>query len=157
MPEQSVTHIIRLVSCGKCGKVAYDCKGYEASLRIDSMPDGRLHIELPDKFSVGYVPAGGDWWTVLCEECDKETGGNWLQRALTVAAEHMANWVGSCPADPPTDMPPWVGCPARKDPDACHNQVVECWVEYFKSAGRERKSDGATKSVDHAGGVTPER
>lgn len=156
MPKQEVTHIIRLVSCGKCGEIAHDCKGGPASLRIDSMPDGKLSIELPDGHSVGYVPEGGDRWTVLCEECDKATGGNWLQKSLTAAATEIVKYTGTCPADPPMGMPPWAGCPAHKDPkdpNACHNQLTECWKNYFISKGRER-NDGS-KPVDHAGGISP--
>lgn len=155
MPDQEVTHIVRLVSCGKCGKVAYDCKGYEASLRIDSKPDGRLSIEMPGKFSVGYVPKGGDWWTVLCEECEKETGGTWLQKALGAAVAEMVKRTGTCPADMPVGSQSWAGCPAHKDPDGCHNQLSECWTAYFMEKGKER-NDGP-KTADHAGGLSSER
>lgn len=67
--DQEVTHIIRLVSCERCGEVAYDCKGYPASLRIDSKPDGRISMEIPDGFAVQWSTKHDEWYTILCEDC----------------------------------------------------------------------------------------
>ena len=68
---QEVTHIVRVVTCGMCGKIARDDKGYLDSLRIDAKCNGRISMVIPVGFSVRRKTVHDDWYEILCDQCSE--------------------------------------------------------------------------------------
>lgn len=81
---QETTHIVHLVSCERCGKIARDRKGFPAQLRIDSKVNGHISLEIPDGFGVQYSTRHERWYTIFCEDCLEkpcsDCGGGKFQR-----------------------------------------------------------------------------